>query len=95
MLFPFRGDNLTLGQLPFRERIPYEQLVLQIPLETLTDPGAPDVVQQLRAVPEEVIRAKQAALRRWGPLLQYTYGTPPDHEGPAGGAARMALQALL
>ena len=96
VLFSFGNDSMVLEQLPFRGRIPWPQLVLLLPLETLTDAGTPSVVQQLRAVPQSIILSKQDAIRRWGPMLRYTYGTSPQPavQASGGGAVQMALQAL-
>ena len=60
-------------------------------MPSATTPQAADVVQMLRSVPAAEVRAKRAALRRWGPRLQYAYGT--SREGGAD-AVQMVLREL-
>ena len=102
VLFSFRGDTMALDQLPFRREIPYDKLIHVIPLEAVVDAAAgtsaapsatatDDVVRMLRDVPEREVRAKRAALRHWGPRLQYAFGTSP---GAGANAVQMVLREL-
>jgi len=50
-----------------------------------------DVVRMLRAVPAAEVRAKRAALRWWGPRLQYAFGTSV---GGGANAVQMVLREL-
>eukprot|EP00928_Gymnodinium_smaydae_P081339 TRINITY_DN64886_c0_g1_i1.p1 TRINITY_DN64886_c0_g1~~TRINITY_DN64886_c0_g1_i1.p1 ORF type:complete len:472 (+),score=24.68 TRINITY_DN64886_c0_g1_i1:28-1416(+) len=72
----FREDDAFVSQFAFYERVPYRAMWLHVPGEAVLN-GA-DIVQILRAVPSEVVEKKQALLRQWGPVLDFTTSVNAD-----------------
>lgn len=79
--------------LPFAGVVPWDQLVLRVN-ETKAALGEATLLQQLREIPREVIRARQQAIGLWARRLQYSEYSNHAHCESSPDAIDVMLQEL-